>query len=70
VSSKKHVMSLNLETATDDAVEAILGARERFRAWAERIRPQKEPMGRFHWAVEHTRDVSVPSTGYAWALWR
>lgn len=62
---RKRVMSLNLETSTDDAVEAILGARERFRAWAERIRPQRGPMGRFHWAIEHTRDASIPSTGYA-----
>lgn len=65
MSSRKHVVSLNLETATDDAVEAILGARERFPAWIERIRPQKGPMGRFHWAIEHTRDASIPSTGYA-----
>ena len=65
MSSRKYVMSLNLETATDDAVEAILGTRERFRAWVERIRPQKGPVGRFHWAIEHTREASIPSTGYA-----
>ena len=65
MSNRKYVMSLNLETATDDAVEAILGARERFREWVEKIRPQKGPRGRFHWAIEHTRDASIPSTGYA-----
>ena len=58
-------MSLNLEAATDAAVKAILGARERFRGWVEEIRPREGPMGRFHWAVAHTRDASIPSTGYA-----
>ena len=65
VSTKERVMGLNLERATDDAVAAILGARERFRGWVERIRPPGGPRGRFHWAVEHTRDASIPSTGYA-----
>ncbi len=67
MNSREYVMSLNLETATHDAIEAILGARERFRQWIETIRPEKPPLGRFHWALEHTRDASIPSTGYALA---
>ncbi len=58
-------MSLDLEAAKDAAVGAIRTARERFRDWAERIRPNEEPRGRFHWAIRHTRDASIPSTGYA-----
>ena len=38
MNSREYVMSLNLETATHDAIEAILGARERFRQWIETIR--------------------------------
>ena len=56
---------MNLEAATAAAVKAILVARERFRGWVEEIRPREGPMGRFHWAVSHTRDASIPSTGYA-----
>jgi hypothetical protein len=62
---RDQVVSLDLDAATDEAVEAILGARERFRGWVERIRPREGPRGRFHWAIEHTRDASIPSTGYA-----
>ena len=65
MTTRDYVMSLDLETATDDAVKAILGARERFKKWIDTIRPEDGPLGRFHWAVEHTRDASIPSTGYA-----
>jgi len=65
MSSRKHVMSLDLSAATDHAVDTMLAARERFREWVDRIRPQDGPLGRFHWAMEHTREASIPSTGYA-----
>ncbi len=38
MSNRKYVMSLNIETVTDGAVEAILVARERFREWVTKIR--------------------------------
>lgn len=44
IGNRKCVMSLDLETAINDAVEAILKARERFREWIERIRPEKTGM--------------------------
>lgn len=53
------------ETTVSRAVEKILESRERFRTWVETIRPDTGPAGRFHWAVRHTRDATIPSTGYA-----
>ena len=64
-STREATTCLDLDSATAAAVMATLRARERFRGWIEAIRPDGGPRGRFHWAIEHTRDASIPSTGYA-----
>jgi len=65
MTANRSVAPTDLATAADRAVAAVLTARERFRAWAQALRPDDGPRGRFHWALQHTRDASIPSTGYA-----
>jgi hypothetical protein len=63
--NRQLVNALDSDAATDAAVASILESRGNFRRWSESIRPRSGPAGRFHWAIQHTRDASIPSTGYA-----
>lgn len=58
------VRQKGLETLAEQAIDKLSESSRKMAEWVEKIRPKDGARGKFHWAVETTRDANVASTAY------